>query len=126
MRAILAGTVFGYGAVVVSYVSPDLVFAFLVNSYGTVAIFVYLLIAVSQLRLRRRLERERPEALTLRMWGFPYLTYLAIVGMVAILAAMAFIPDQRAPLALGVASLLGLAAAYALRQRFGARAPRPA
>jgi L-asparagine transporter-like permease len=28
-----------------SYVSPDTVFAFLVNSYGTVAIFVYLLIA---------------------------------------------------------------------------------
>lgn len=37
-RAILVATVFGYGAVVMSYVSPDKVFAFLVNSYGTVAI----------------------------------------------------------------------------------------
>src|ERR1700722_1236566 len=39
-RAILLGTLFGYGTVIMSYVSPDTVFAFLVNSYGTVAIFV--------------------------------------------------------------------------------------
>ena len=62
-RRCLAGTAFAYAAVVMSYVSPDRVFAFLVNSYGTVAIFVYVLIAVSQLKLRRRLEREMPERL---------------------------------------------------------------
>lgn len=118
-RAILAGTVFGLGAVVASYVSPKGVFAFLVNSYGTVALFVYLLIALSQLRLRRRLERESPERLTLRMWGFPYLTWLAIAGMVAILGAMALIPDQRSPLALGVVSLAGLIVIYGLRQWWG-------
>jgi GABA permease len=114
-RAILAGTLFGFGAVAASYVSPDLVFAFLIKSYGTVAIFVYLLIAFSELRLRRRLEREDPARLALPMWGFPYLTWLAIAGMVAILAAMAFIPDQRAPLALGLASLAAMALAYAVR-----------
>ncbi|MFX7140296.1 GABA permease, partial [Acinetobacter baumannii] len=67
VRAILFSTLFGYAAVVMSYVSPDTVFAFLVNSYGTVAIFVYILIAVSQLRLRARLEREAPEKLRVRM-----------------------------------------------------------
>src|SRR5262249_31070330 len=36
-RAILTGTVFGYVAVLMNYVSPERVFAFLVNSYGTVA-----------------------------------------------------------------------------------------
>ena len=80
VRAILLGTVFGYASVVISYVSPETVFAFLINSYGTVALVVYLLIAVSQWRLRRRLKREAPEKLRLRMWGYPYLTYLAIVG----------------------------------------------
>jgi GABA permease len=104
-RAILLGTVFGYAAVIMSYVSPDTVFAFLVNSYGTVAIFVYLSIAVSQLRLRARLERDDPGRLRLRMWGYPYLTYLAIGGMIAILLAMAFIPDQRIPLIFGSLSL---------------------
>ena len=33
--AILFATLFGYGAIVMSYLSPDKVFAFLVNSYGT-------------------------------------------------------------------------------------------
>ncbi|MDR3389064.1 MAG: hypothetical protein P4L92_18645, partial [Rudaea sp.] len=93
------------------------VFAFLVNSYGTVAIFVYVLIAVSQLKLRARLEREAPEKLRVRMWCYPYLTCFAIVGMVGILVAMAFIPDQRTPLWLGVVSLGVLLVAYAWRAR---------
>jgi GABA permease len=116
-RAILLGTLFGYAAVVMSYVSPDTVFAFLVNSYGTVAIFVYVLIAVSQLRLRARLEREAPERLRVRMWGYPYLTYLTIGGMIAIVVAMGFIPGQRAPLAFGLSSVGILLLAFVLRRR---------
>ncbi|AKC69512.1 amino acid permease [Pandoraea oxalativorans] len=115
VRAILVGTLFGYVAVVMSYVSPDTVFAFLVNSYGTVAIFVYVLIAFSQLKLRKRLEREAPGRLKIRMWGFPYLTWVAILGMLSIVGAMAFIPDQRTPLALGVVSLTVLLVAFTVR-----------
>ncbi len=118
-RAILLGTLFGYGAVVMSYVSPDTVFAFLVNSYGTVAIFVYVLIAISQLRLRARLEREDPARLRIRMWAYPYLTYLAIAGMLGIVVAMAFIPEQRTPLIFGVISLGLLLLGFSARNRFG-------
>src|ERR1700728_3845979 len=118
-RAILLGTVFGYGAVVMSYISPDTVFAFLVNSYGTVAVFVYLLIAISELRLRARLEKEDPTRLRIRMWAYPYLTYLAIAGMLSILLAMAFIPEQRVPLVFGFASLGILLLAFGARARFG-------
>jgi GABA permease len=125
-RAILLGTLFGYAAVIMSYVSPDTVFAFLVNSYGTVALFVYLLIALSQLRLRARLEREDPARLTIRMWGYPYLTYLAIAGMLAILLAMAFIPEQRMPLLFGAASLAILLVAFGLRTRLGGTRPAEA
>ena len=78
--AILAGTVFGYVSVIMSYISPETVFAFLVSSYGTVAIFVYVLIAISQFFLRRRLERENPERLRVKMWAFPYLTILRDPG----------------------------------------------
>lgn len=115
VRAILIATVFGYASVVMSYISPDTVFAFLVESYGTVAIFVYVLIALSELRLRARLEREAPERLLVRMWCYPYLTYLAIVGMIAIVVAMAFIPEQRKALVLGIASLLILLLAFGVR-----------
>jgi GABA permease len=120
-RAILLGTVFGYAAIIMSYVSPNTVFAFLVNSYGTVAIFVYVSIAISQLRLRAKLEREDPARLQLRMWGYPYLTYFSIAGMLAIILAMAFIPDQRTPLLFGIISLGILLLCFGMRSRFGIR-----
>jgi len=125
VRGILVGTLFGYFAVVMSYVSPDHVFAFLVNSYGTVAIFVYVLIALAELRLRVRLEREAPERLRLRMWCYPYLTVLAIIAMLGIVAGMAFIPDQRSPLLFGIVSALAMLLAYGLRRRFGSPSGDP-
>jgi len=121
VRAILFGTLFGYGAVVMSYVYPDTIFAFLVDSYGTVAIFVYVLIAVSQLRLRARLEREDPARLRIRMWAYPYLTYLAIAGMLGIVLAMALIPEQRTSLIFGFVSLSLLLLGFWARLRFGSR-----
>lgn len=114
--AILASTLFGYAAVVMNYVSPEHVFAFLVNSYGTVAIFVYVLIAAAQLRLRARLESEAPERLRVRMWGYPYVTILAILAMLGIVVAMAFIPDQRLPLVFGVVSAGTLLLGYFLQR----------
>jgi GABA permease len=116
VRAILLGTVFGYGAILMSYISPDRVFAFLVNSYGTVALFVYLLIAVAHLRLRGRLERDKSHVLNAKMWGYPYLTYGAIIAMLTILTGMAFIPDQCLPLIMGVASLAAIALGYAVKR----------
>jgi len=123
VQAILMSTAFGYAAVVMNYISPEHIFAFLVDSYGTVAIFVYLLIAFAELGMRRRLEREAPERLRVRMWAFPVLTIVAIVTMFAIVAAMAFIKDQRLPLLFGILSALVMLCGYAVRRRFGAAAP---
>ena len=121
VAAILASTAFGYVTVVMSYVSPDRVFAFLVNSYGTVAIFVYLLIAIAELRLRRRLERESPARLRVRMWGYPWLTRFTIIAMLAVVAAMGVIPAQRVALAFGLVSVAALLIAFALRRRLYVR-----
>jgi GABA permease len=112
-------TLVGYCAVVMSYVSPERVFPFIVDSYGTVAVFVYILIAVSQLRLRARLEREAPERLRVKMWGYPALTLITIAAMGVIVAAMALIPDQRLPLLFGIISALVMLAGYGLRRRLG-------
>jgi GABA permease len=118
VAATLAGTVVSILAIAMSYVSPDTVFAFLVDSYGTVALFVYVLIAFSQLRLRRRLERDAPEKLVVRMWLYPWLTYFALVVMAVNLVAMGFIPSQRVPLMVGVVSGLIVISAYGLRGLF--------
>lgn len=107
VRAILFSTLFSYIAVIFSYTSPDKIFLFLINSSGAVALLVYLVIAVSHLRMRRKLEKENPEALQLKMWLFPYLTYATIFVISGIYVAMLIIESLRvqALLTLLIASL---------------------
>src|SRR6478735_287806 len=99
--AILASTVVGFLSVIAAYVSPDTVFTFLLNSSGAVILFVYLLIALSQFVLRRRTPEDQ---LSVKMWFFPVLTILAAVGIVAVLAQMAFKSDTRSQLLLSLLS----------------------
>jgi L-asparagine transporter-like permease len=96
--AVLASSVFGFVCVVLSYWRPDDVFSWLLNMIGAVILVVWGFIAVSQLRLRRALEHEAPERLAVRTWAFPYLTWVALVGMAAILVLMAREPDTRVQL----------------------------
>jgi GABA permease len=117
--AILAGTSFGYVSVAIYYFFPANVFTWLINASGAIALFAYLLIAISELVMRRRLERENPESLQLRMWLYPWLTYLSIAAMVAVLIAMFIIPEQRPLLIASLISLGVILAAYMLRRLFG-------
>src|SRR5215216_1744191 len=119
MWAILAGTAFGYVSVVIYYFFPENVFTWLINASGAIALFAYLLIAISELVMRRRLEREAPERLQLKMWLFPWLTYLSIAAMVAVLIAMVVIPEQRPLLIASVIALGVILVAYLLRRQFG-------
>ena len=89
MRSILIASLFSYGALAASVFSPDRVFNFLVNACGAVMLFIYLLIAVAQLRLRAKYEAEVPERLEVKMWFHPYGTWAAIAGMAAVLILMA-------------------------------------
>ncbi|MFF6779965.1 amino acid permease [Streptomyces sp. NPDC012510] len=81
MAAILSSVVFGFVAVIFNYFFPEGVFLFLVNSSGAVALFVWLVICFSQLRMRRIIERETPEKLVVKMWLYPYLTW-ATIGLI--------------------------------------------
>jgi GABA permease len=117
--AILTGTIFAYVSVAIFYFFPEEIFTWLINASGAIALFVYLLIAVSQLVMRRRLERENPESLQLKMWFYPWLTYLSIIGIVAVLIGMAVISDLRPLLIASLISLGVMLVAYALRKAFG-------
>ncbi|MFF3907099.1 amino acid permease [Streptomyces sp. NPDC001848] len=96
--AVLASSVFGFVCVVLSYWRPNDVFPWLLNMIGAVILVVWVFIAVSQLRLRRRLEREAPGKLVVRMWAFPALTWVALAGMATIFVLMARQPDTRVQL----------------------------
>ena len=118
-RAILLATSVGYVSVIAAALWPETIFLWLVNSSGAVALFVYLLIAVSELRMRARLEREDPERLEVRMWGYPWLTYLVIAAIVVVIASMALVDDVRSQLWWSLGSLAVVLGAYAARSRFG-------
>ena len=114
--AILLSTVVGFLSVIAAYISPDTVFLLLLNSSGAVILFVYLLIAISQLVLRRR----TPEAaLKVRMWLFPGLTMVAIAGILAVLVQMAFTADTRSQFFLSLGSWAVVVVAYFVTRSMG-------
>ncbi|QUC61991.1 amino acid permease [Streptomyces sp. A2-16] len=115
--AVLASSVFGFGCVVLSLWRPDDVFSWLLNMIGAVVLVVWAFVALSQLRLRRALEREAPDRLAVRMWAFPYLTWVALAGMTAILVLMAREPDTRVQLYWTSGMTLVLAGVGYARQR---------
>ncbi|MFD5870771.1 amino acid permease [Streptomyces sp. NPDC060322] len=86
--AILSSVVFGFVAVFFNYQWPDTVFAFLLNSSGAVALFVWLVICFTQLRMRGIILRETPEKLIVKMWLFPYLTWATIAMISFVLVYM--------------------------------------
>ncbi|MFF9685690.1 amino acid permease [Streptomyces sp. NPDC014623] len=94
-NAVLASSVFGFLCVLLSYWRPDDVFPWLLNMIGAVILVVWIFIAVSQLVLRRRTEREAPDRLVVRMWLFPVLTIVALVAMAGIFVLMLRQPDTR-------------------------------
>ncbi|MFD5117940.1 amino acid permease [Streptomyces sp. NPDC058385] len=87
-RAVLASVAFGFVSVLLNLEWPESVFLYMLNSVGAVLLFVWALIAASQLRLRRLVEREAPERLVLRMWGFPWLTWVTLAAMAAVIGLM--------------------------------------
>ncbi|AOR34341.1 amino acid transporter [Streptomyces fodineus] len=130
MTAILASVVFGFVAVFFNYAYPKTVFLFLVNSSGAVALFVWLVICFSQLRMRRIIQREAPEKLVVRMWLYPYLTWATALFIVGVLGYM--LTDTKGEssgrttvlLSVGVAAVVVLIAV--IKQRFVGDRPAPA
>lgn len=119
--AVLTSCVLGFVCVLLSYWRPNDIFKWLLNMIGAVILVVWIFIAVSQLLLRRRIEREAPEKLVVRMWAFPVLTWVALAGMAAIFVLMAREPDTRVQLYSTGAMTLFLSAVGYAWQRARAR-----
>ena len=116
IRAILTGSGFGFAACIASIISPDLVFAFLLNTSGAVILVIYAMIALAQIRTRRAMQ-ARHETPRFAMWWFPWLSYAAIGSMLSVLVAMAILPAQRVEVGASLLSVAVAVAACALRHR---------
>jgi GABA permease len=122
--AILTSSVIGLLCVIAAAFFPDTIFAFLLNSSGAVILVVYLLIAISQIMLRRRTPDSQ---LTVKMWLFPALSILTAVAIVAILAQM-FLQggDNRKALILSLLSWAVVIVLFFANKWFVGRRPVPA
>lgn len=93
--ALAMSVIFAYIFTMFKFVSPNGVFVFLANSSGGVTMIMYIFIALSHMSLRRKMEKNSPEKLKIKMWFFPYLTYATILLLAVIFAAQAFIDSMR-------------------------------
>lgn len=95
--AVLASCLIAFAIALMNFfeaLNPREILDTLMNTTGMIAMLVYLVVAISQVRLRRKMEREGQE-IKLKMWLFPALSYLVIVFIVASLVAMAFMEQYR-------------------------------
>lgn len=115
-RAIIAGTAFGYIAVVANYFFPEEVFVFLINSSGAIQLIYYIILVAAEIRLRRSCEAAG-EQVKLGMWFFPYGSYVTIAWMFAVLVMMGVIEETRSQLWLSLASFAIILVAYAIVRR---------
>jgi GABA permease len=116
-NSVLIGTIAGVLGILANAFAPKQVFAFLINAAGALIVFVYLLICLAQIRLRRQRQRAgRPEP-ALQMWWFPWASYAAIAGMIAVLVAMAVTADTKSQFYVSVLALAIAALACFLVQR---------
>jgi GABA permease len=99
--AILCSSAIGFLCVIMAWLAPRTVFLFLLNSSGAIILFVYWLIALSQIVLRLR---TPPEKLRIKMWFFPVLSILTLAGITAVLVQMAFDRTARSQLWLSLLS----------------------
>lgn len=124
-RAILIASLFSYVALAASVLSPDRVFNFLVSASGAIMVFIYLIIAAAQLRLRSAFEAESPEKLQIKMWFHPYGTIAAILAMLGVLLLMGLSKAHSAELWTSILVTFLFFAAYVLKSSNNARVAAP-
>lgn len=121
-NALLACAAVAVLCIVLDYLSPETVFLFLLNTSGGTILLLYLMIAASQIKLRRQTEREQPERLTLKMWFFPYLSLLTAAAIVALLIFMFFAESTRTQAGLSLVAAAVVLGIYPLQKAVRRRA----
>ncbi|MEL0637731.1 amino acid permease [Marinomonas sp. TI.3.20] len=118
--AVLASTIAGFIGCFASYVFPGEVFSFLLSTTGAIALVVYLVIAVSQLRMRTAMEKEGNSP-DFKMWFFPGLTWAAIAVILMVLGYMCISPDYRPETfaTIGVTGVMLICSFFVIKKRSG-------
>jgi GABA permease len=122
-RSVLLSAAAGFLGVIIATVSPQKVFAFLLNASGALMLFIYMTVAWAQVRLRNGRERTGAPEPGLRMWLFPWASYAAIAGIAAVLVAMALTPARQKEFYASLISLVVVLVAYQISRAVRSRDP---
>ena len=87
--ALVASTVGGVAATIVNFAFPDTgIFDFIMNSSGLVALFVYVIIALTHWNMRRNMTPAEVSALEMKAPLYPWVNFLLIAGVIAVFIVM--------------------------------------
>src|SRR5699024_12500915 len=97
------------------------VLVFLLNAVGGCLLVIWLVIALSQIKLRPRMEAN--DELTVRLPGYPWLSWLAVFMILGLTAMMLFdeVARQQVYAVVAVCFFLGLLAGVTSKSRARAR-----
>lgn len=109
--------------VLLNYLLPHELFLLFASLVTFAVVWVWLMILLAQVAMRRSLDAEEVAALHFPVPFWPWGQYLAIAFMLFIFAVMASFPDTRTALGIGAAWLVLLSLAYGLWVRPGRDAP---
>lgn len=93
-RAIITASIIGIAISIASYISPSNTFSYLLSCAGSIILFVYIAIGLSQINVRRRMKKENQTPI-FQMWLFPYLSWITVLSLVAVVIAMLFSSTSR-------------------------------
>lgn len=94
--AVIASTGGGVIAAIANFVAPNSgIFDFIMNSAGLVALFVYVFIALTHMRLRQKMSRAEADALTMKVRFFPWLNLFLVAAVIVVVVIMLTTPDGR-------------------------------
>lgn len=97
MKAVITSCIIAVGIAILNFfetLKPREILDILMNTTGIIALLVYLVIAISHLRMRQKLEKSGVD-LRLKMWLFPWLTYIVILFISTSLILMLFIESYQ-------------------------------
>lgn len=82
--AVLASVAFGFVTVGLNWAFPEVVLGALLNVVGSTVLVIWVATTLAQIILRSRADRAG-EAMPMRMWGFPWLSWLCLALLVGVM-----------------------------------------
>lgn len=124
MTVVVMGSALLIG-VLLNYLIPENVFLLIASIATFATVWVWLMILVTQVAMRRSMSREEAAGLKFPVPFWPYGPAMAIAFMVFIFAVLGYFPDTQAALLVGVVWVVFLVASYLLwcKPRAGKHAP---